>query len=339
MPIIAHNQLPAYARLRAAGCDIAPAAGPGAPGSGRELHIGLLNLMSDATLEATERQFLRLLAARRPAARIFLHPFTLAAVARGPKARDHIARHYSTFAQLKAQGLDALIVTGANVTGPDLTGQPFWAPLQEVVGWAWDQVPSTLLLCLATHAVLHERHSQPRARLAAKCWGVFPHAVTEPAHPLLAGLPGTVEVPHSRWNEVSPAQFSAAGLRILLASASAGVHLATSPDGLRQVFMQGHAEYDAISLLKEFKREALAWAAGREPAFPPYPERYLTPAAVAIVQAWRAGVAGAMADGSSAPAFPEADLAPLIGDPWRPAAETVVGNWVAGLQSSVAFPS
>lgn len=331
MPIVAHNQLPAYARLRAAGCDIAPAAGPGAPGSGPELHIGLLNLMSDATLEATERQFLRLLAARRPTARIFLHLFTLAAVARGPKARDHIARHYDTFARLRAQGLDALIITGANVIGPDLTGQPFWAPLQEVVGWAWEEVPSTLLLCLATHAVLHERHGQPRARLAAKRWGVFPHAVTEPAHPLLAGLPGTVEVPHSRWNEVSPAQFAAAGLRILLASASAGVHLATSPDGLRQVYMQGHAEYDAISLVKEFKREALAWAAGREPAFPPYPENYLPPAAVAIVQQWRAGVVGAMAAGLSAPAFPEADLAQLVAERWRPAAEAVVGNWVAGL--------
>ncbi len=331
MPIIAHNHLPAYARLHAAGYDVAPAAGPGAPGSGRDLHFGLLNLMSDATLEATERQFLRLLAARRPAARIHLHPFTLAAVARGPKASEHIARHYATFAQLRARGLDALIVTGANVTGPDLTVQPFWAPLQEVVGWAWDEVPSTLLLCLATHAVLHARHGQPRARLAAKCWGVFPHVATGPAHPLLAGLPGTVDVPHSRWNEVFPAQFAAAGLRILLASEAAGVHLATSPDGLRQVYMQGHAEYDAISLLKEFKREALAWAAGREAAFPPYPGNYLPPAAVAIVEAWRAGVAGAMAAGMSAPAFPEADLAPLLADRWRDAAETVVGNWVAGL--------
>jgi len=154
---------------------------------------------------------------------------------------------------------------------------------------------------------------------------------TGPAHPLLAGLPGTVDVPHSRWNEVFPAQFAAAGLRILLASEAAGVHLATSPDGLRQVYMQGHAEYDAISLLKEFKREALAWAAGREAAFPPYPGNYLPPAAVAIVEAWRAGVAGAMAAGMSAPAFPEADLAPLLADRWRDAAETVVGNWVAGL--------
>jgi homoserine O-succinyltransferase len=331
LPIIAHNNLPAFARLRAAGFEIAPAAGPGAPANGRELRVGLLNLMCDAALEATERQFLRLLAARRPTARIHVTLFTLAAVPRGPAAREHIARHYVDVAQAKARGLDALIITGTNITTPDLTIQPFWAPLQDVMGWAWDEVPSTLLSCLATHAVLHERHGQPRARLAAKCWGVFPHVAAEPAHSLLAGLPATVDVPHSRWNEVFPAQFAAAGLRILLASEPAGVHLATSPDGLRQVYMQGHAEYDAISLLKEFKREALAWAAGREPEFPPYPENYLPAAAVAIVEAWRAGVANALAAGIPAPTFPEADLAPLVSDRWRLAAETVVGNWVAGL--------
>jgi hypothetical protein len=52
---------------------------------------------------------------------------------------------------------------------------------------------------------------------------------------------------------------------------------------------------------------------------------------VAIVEAWRAGVLGAMAAGMAAPAFPEADLVPLLADRWRPAAEAVVGNWVAGL--------
>jgi len=31
-----------------------------------------------------------------------------------------------------------------------------------------------------------------------------------------------------------------------------GVHLATSADGLRVVFFQGHPEYDTVSLLKEY---------------------------------------------------------------------------------------
>jgi homoserine O-succinyltransferase len=164
-------------------------------------------------------------------------------------------------------------------------------------------------------------------RLPVKRWGVYPHQVTDPAHPLVAGLAASVDVPHSRWNEVFPAQFAAAGLRVLLAGEEAGVHLAVSPDGARMVFLQGHPEYDAVSLLKEFKREALLWAAGGSTAFPPYPENYLTAAAQAIIDRWRL-TGAAKAD------FPEADLVPLLTQPWRSAAEVVVGNWLQGLDGS-----
>ncbi len=46
----------------------------------------------------------------------------------------------------------------------------------------------------------------------------------------------------------------AAGLQPLVAGGEAGVHLAASADG-RLVLLQGHPEYDAVSLLKEYKRE------------------------------------------------------------------------------------
>ena len=41
-------------------------------------------------------------------------------------------------------GLDALIITGANVANPRLEEEAFWEPLIEVVEWAWDNVTSTL---------------------------------------------------------------------------------------------------------------------------------------------------------------------------------------------------
>ena len=332
MPLIAHNNLPAFSRLREAGVDIVPADDPAAGPVGRDLHVGLLNLMPDAALEATERQFLRLLVARRPSVRVVVHPFTLEAVTRGPAAREHVARHYLSFAQVRECGLDALIVTGANVIGQDLSREPFWAPLQEVVAWAWDKVPSTLLSCLATHAVLHGRYGQRRVRLPSKRWGVYAHGATEPAHPLVAGLAEPVHVPHSRWNEVFPAQFEAAGLRVLLAGEEAGVHLAASPDGVRLVFLQGHPEYDAVSLLKEFRRDALLWAAGGSPAFPPFPDHYLPAAAQVIVGQWRDDLECAAAAGGAPPGFPEASVAPLLAHRWRLAAEAVVGNWIQGVE-------
>ena len=82
------------------------------------------------------------------------------------------------------------------------------------------------------------------------------------------------DVPHSRFNDISRGQLEEAGLHILAESERAGVHLAVSADGFRQVFFQGHPEYDTISLLKEYKREVRRFASGERSDYPPFPERY-----------------------------------------------------------------
>jgi len=135
MPLVAHNDLPAFDKLREEGLRVL------APGHAdqqdiRELHIGLLNMMPDAALGATERQFFRLIGESNPIAQFFVHPFTLDALPRDAGARAHIERYYDSFDQIKEQGLDALIITGANVIGADLSQEVFWEPLIEVADWA-----------------------------------------------------------------------------------------------------------------------------------------------------------------------------------------------------------
>ena len=250
MPIVAHNSLPTFHRLRDEGVRVL------APDRAlqqdiRELHVGLCNMMPDKALGATERQFLRLVGESNPIAQFYVHPFSLPELERGPAAATHIARYYESFEQIRAQGLDALIITGANVVGPDLATQSFWNPLIRVIDWAWEHVTSTLCSCLATHAVLQFRYGQRRIPQPAKIWGVFPHRVVEPNHPLVRDVNTRFDVPHSRWNAVLREQFDAAGLRVLVESEEVGVHLATSADGLRFVFFQGHPEYDTVSLLKD----------------------------------------------------------------------------------------
>ena len=132
MPIVAHNALPTFDRLREEGVRVLP------PDRAlhqdiRELHIGLLNMMPDKALAATERQFFRLVGDSNPIAQFYVHPFTLPELARSDAARDHIEQYYDTFEQVREQGLDALIITGANVIGPALSEQPFWKPLIEVI--------------------------------------------------------------------------------------------------------------------------------------------------------------------------------------------------------------
>ncbi len=328
MPLVAHSDLPTLQRLKAAGTTVVLPEERAADQYIRELHIGLLNMMPDAALEATERQFFRLIGESNPIAQFYVHPFTLEAIPRGERAAAHIARYYESFAQIRADGLDALIITGANVTGEDLSREPFWQPLGEVIAWAWDNVTTTLLSCLASHAVLHFRYGQPRVKHAEKRWGVFPHRVVDQRHPLVADVNTRFDVPHSRWNDVSRAQFEAAGLRVLVESEAVGVHLATSHDGLRLVFFQGHPEYDTISLLKEFKRDAQLFAQGRLPDFPPFPANYLAPLEQAILLEWRDRLLQATRDELPAPEFPEALVARHLDNTWHDTAEGVVGNWM-----------
>ena len=86
--------------------------------------------------------------------------------------------------------------------------------------------------------------------------------MVDSSHPLVADINTGFDVPHSRWNSVYREQFEDGGLRVLVTGDDGCVHLATSPDGFRTVFFQGHPEYDTVSLLKEYKRDINLYIAG-----------------------------------------------------------------------------
>ena len=328
MPIVAHNQLPAFAKLRQEGVNILDSARAFNQDI-RELHIGLLNMMPDAALKATEMQFFRLIGDSNPIAQFYVHPFTLEGLQRGEAAAAHIDAYYETFEQIRQQGLDGLIITGANVVGSELSNQPFWEPLIEVVDWAWNNVTSTLCSCLATHAVMEFRYGQKRHPQHEKKWGVFTHRLTKQRHPLTVDINSRFDVPHSRWNAVYPQQFEAAGLPILVTEEDDGcVHLATSRDGIRIVFFQGHPEYDTISLLKEFKREVNRFIAGELRDFPPFPDNYLGVFELAILKEYRFNLCKAIESNSDLPEFPEAIIQQHLDNSWCDTADAVVGNWL-----------
>lgn len=322
MPLVAHNDLPSFARLRDEGVTVL-ARERAAHQEIRELHVGLLNMMPDAALEATERQFFRLVGESNPIAQFYVHPFTIPALPRGEAGQAHIDKFYESFERIREQGLDALIITGANVTHENLPEEAFWNPLIEVIDWAWENVTSTLCSCLATHAVMQFRYGQRRVRQRKKVWGVFEHRVTDKRHPLVSDVNTRFDVPHSRWNDVSRKQFESAGLHVLAESETAGVHLAVSPDGLRTVFFQGHPEYDTVSLLKEYKRDQLLAAQGKLPDYPPFPENYFNTFARSLLREYESKLRDGTAD-----AYPEKLLFPHLDNTWHDTAEAVVGNWI-----------
>jgi homoserine O-succinyltransferase len=327
MPLVSHNGLPAFERLRKEGKVVLD------PDRAqhqdiRELHIGLLNMMPDAAIAATERQFFRLVGGSNPIAQFYMHPFTLKELQRGPDARAHLDQYYESFEQIREEGLDALIITGANVTHPDLSQEPFWEPLIEVMDWALENVTSTLCSCLATHAVLQFNYRQKRRPLPAKRWGVYRHRVMDKHHPLVSDVNTVFDVPHSRFNEISSEQFEGAGLHVLVESEEAGPHLAVSGDGLRVVVLQGHPEYDTTSLLKEYKREVLRYAKGERIDYPSYPDNYFRLKERAILDEYRRGLNHGLESGDALTEFPEALVAHSIDNTWHDTAKAVVSNWM-----------
>lgn len=327
MPLVAHTDLPTFQRLREEGEEILD------PDRARnqdirEMHIGLLNMMPDAALEATERQFLRLVGACNQIVQFHVHIFTVDGLKRGPEAQAHIAKYYESFENIKRDGLDALIISGANVTHPRLPEESFWQPLTEVFFWAKENVTSILCSCLATHALIQYCYGIERTRLPSKRWGVFSHKLTNRAHPLIAEINTRFDVPHSRFNEIFQCDMEKHGLKVLAVSKEAGVHLAVSPDGFRIVFFQGHPEYDDISLLKEYKREVLRFYRDEISNYPPFPENYFNVSVQQVFVNYERLVKEAKRSGGRLEEFPESRIVEHIDNTWGDTAKAVFNNWL-----------
>ena len=327
MPLVAHSDLPSFERLRAAGQEVL-AVERAERQDIRELHVGLLNMMPDAALQATERQFMRLVGSCNRIVQIHVHPFSVDAGARGREAREYLDRYYESFDDVRAAGLDALIITGANPALPEMEDEPFWAPLAGVMEWAAGNVCSVVCSCLATHAYLKHFHGIARRRcLPDKRWGVYEHRNLA-GHPLLANLNTRFDAPHSHVYEVTRADVEPAGVRVLSESEEAGIHLAVSPDGFRFVFFQGHPEYDTVSLAKEYKREVGRFTAGERETYPPYPEHYFTTGARALLDRHRDEVLDAGGRAARPPAFPDDELQPWLDNTWTDTGKAMFNNWL-----------
>ncbi len=261
-------------------------------------------------------------------AQFFVYPFSLTELNRGSKAEEHIRQHYYGFPELADQGLDALIITGANVANPSLDQESFWKPLMEVVAWADENVSSILCSCLATHALVKYRHGINRQRLPRKQWGVYGHRISEPGHPLMRGINTRFDAPHSRYNEITRSQLNEAGLTVLVESDEAGVHLAVSPDQFHIVYFQGHPEYNANSLLKEYKREVVRYFNRERDSAPRYPEHYFPKEADQIAAGYFKAAEKAAEQGEPIPEFPEKEFTPLVDNTWGDTGKAIVNNWL-----------
>ncbi|MBR0725989.1 homoserine O-succinyltransferase MetA [Bradyrhizobium manausense] len=240
---------------------------------GTELTIGLINNMPDTALKATERQFMKLLQAAAGPRSIRFHCFSLPSVKRSPEAKWHVESEYSDLADLKRQTFDGLIVTGAEPVAPELDQEPYWRDLTELIDWAKSNTRSTIWSCLAAHAAVLHLDRVERQRLPTKCHGIF-DCVAVSSDSLMRDAPAPLKVSHSRLNEVAEQDLAQAGYQVLTRSAQAGVDVFTRQYDSRFVFFQGHPEYDALSLQREYLRDIGRYLARERESYPHLPVSY-----------------------------------------------------------------
>ena len=239
-----------------------------------DLTIGLINNMPDAALQATERQFIRLLRQAAGNVRIDFHCFSLPSVKRSQSVKRRVDQQYTDIADLDRLHIDGLIVTGAEPAAATLAEEPFWQDLTAIIDWAKTNTRSTIWSCLAAHAAVLHLDGIERRRLDAKCSGIY-DCVRVADHWLTNDLPSPLRVSHSRLNELRAGDLSERGYELLTLSAEGGVDTFAKQRGASQfIFFQGHPEYEALSLEREYLRDISRFLGGERDTYPGLPAGY-----------------------------------------------------------------
>ena len=247
----------------------------GAFSSGRVPVVAFVNNTADRALGNTERQFLGLLRSALVGRDIHVAFYTCPEIRRATRPVSAHGEPYQDIRHLYETRPDALIVTGMEPQACSLPDEPVFRSLGRLAEWAEDQ------------AILpHYGHAWRRMRrfctatgfrgcaCGKSCPACSPVTFENTAHPLAAGLPTQLSSPHSRFHTLPAAALRAAGYDILSRSEVTGVDVFAKNRGAPWLFFQGHPEYDAETLLLEYRRDVRRYLLGASEHYPSTPQKF-----------------------------------------------------------------
>lgn len=168
---------------------------------------------------------------------------------------EHLLTFYKTFDEIKDNRYDGMVITGAPVEQLEFEDVEYWDELCEVFEWTKTHVHSTLHICWGAQAGLYYHFGIKKKPLEKKLFGIFPHTVDYKRSILFRGFDDVFMAPHSRHTTVDRADIEAVpAINILASSEEAGVYAMSTKNG-KQIFVTGHAEYDPLTLEKEYLRD------------------------------------------------------------------------------------
>jgi homoserine O-succinyltransferase/O-acetyltransferase len=291
------------------------------------VHIGLVNNMPDAALRATELQFARLLKEAAHDFDVRLHLFAMPEIPRGEVARSRMEGFYADVADLSDAGMDALIITGAEPRTEALDREPYWPALTRLIDWAESATISTLFSCLAAHAAVLHLDGIKRRPLPKKISGVFA-SLRAGEDSLLTGLPARIATPHSRKNGLPESDLIARRYRILSRLTDSSADIFIREGRSRFVFLQGHPEYGAETLGREYLRDMARFRKGEGPR-PDIPENYFDRVTENALQAL-AGREAKIGD------YNNVVMAAVPLQSWRIHALRLYANWITAIAAEKA---
>jgi len=292
-----------------------------------------VNNMPDVALRSTETQFSQLLREAAGGRSVQLRLSSFPELPRSAEARQHIERSYWPIDELLARPLDALIVTGTEPRAERLTDEPYWRRSVNLLAFAREHTVASVWSCLAAHSAVQALDGIQRRRLPVKRCGVYQHSILS-GHPLLEGVGTPMPMPHSRWNELSPAELRAAGYTVLSWSDETGADAFVLDGKSLLLFFQGHPEYQDTTLLKEYRRDASRFLSGEQPRYPTLPRGYLSAEATASLEAFREA-ALANRNASLLERFPFVTAAAGLKNSWRPSAVAIYRNWLSFISAGM----
>ncbi len=212
--------------------------------------VGILNLMP--TLEDTERQLI--LALDNPILDIELDFIYLDSKNKDLEKKEYFKKYYHSFKSIKEDYYDGMIITGAPLEHIPYPSIDYIDELKEFFKYTKTNVRSTIFLCWASEFGLQYFYGINRYNLPAKLSGLYEHFIVNKTN-LVRGFDSTFYIPQSRYcsmmeNEILHKK----DLIITSKSKESGVYLVESKDGSK-IFITGHAEYDLLTLDKEYHRD------------------------------------------------------------------------------------
>jgi homoserine O-succinyltransferase/O-acetyltransferase len=239
----------------------------------KRLVIGLLNNMSVSALDATERQFAAILDSASAGIDIELKRFVLPEILESESTSIYRDRNYESSESLGSADVDGLIVTGREPMTPELRHEPYWDSFVQALEWAQNETVSTIWSCLAAHAAVLHLDGIRRVRSEQKHSGIY-NCTRVSDHPIAAGMPLQFCLPHSRWNGLREADIMRAGYEVITQTEGGEVDCFLRQGKSLFVFFQGHPEYQAETLLLEYRRDVGRFLRGEATNYPCIPYGY-----------------------------------------------------------------